>query len=331
MCRLRLVFAVVFCLPGVAVLAQQSPSQMFKETSHDFGPVARAAKVEHRFKFQNTSDKTIHIANVRSSCGCTMPRAEKDTIAPGEVGVIIAAFNTLGFTGQRGAQVTVSFDQPYWTEVQLQVKGYIRTDVVLHPGQVTLGSVDHGSGVEKKIAIEYAGRNDWKILDVKSPSPLLSASVVEKARGNGRVSYELIVQMDKDAPAGYLKNQLTLVTNDRRATQFPVNVEGFVVEELSVSPSTLMLGLVRPGQEVTKQIVVRGKEPFRVLSIHCENKSFTFNPSDESKTVHLIPVHFTPGATSGKFAERIVIETDMRGRIIELPTSGQVAAPLAGN
>ena len=40
---------------------------MFKESSHDFGNVARGAKTEYRFKFQNIYEEPLHIAAVRSS------------------------------------------------------------------------------------------------------------------------------------------------------------------------------------------------------------------------------------------------------------------------
>ena len=37
--------------------------------------------------------------------------------------------------------MTVTIDKPFHAEVQLQVHGYIRTDVVVDPGQVALGLV----------------------------------------------------------------------------------------------------------------------------------------------------------------------------------------------
>ena len=40
------------------------------------------------------------------------------------------------------------------------------------------------------------------------------------------MQYELTVHLKPNAPAGYIKEQLTLVTNDRRATEFPLDIEG---------------------------------------------------------------------------------------------------------
>src|SRR5262245_51513006 len=109
--------------------AQQWADKLFETKAHDFGSVPRAAKSEYLFKVTNPYGEDLHIASVRSSCGCTIPRIEKDTLKTNEQGAIIAEFNTRAFTGQRHARVTVTIDRPRFAEVQLDIKGYIRTDV----------------------------------------------------------------------------------------------------------------------------------------------------------------------------------------------------------
>jgi len=329
----RIVCTLALLLCATTASAQQWADKMFSEKSINFGPVPRAAKIEHEFIVTNNTNQTVHISHVRSSCGCTQPRIVGDVLKPGEQGKIVAAFNTHAFTGQRGATVTVTFDQPQWAEVQLQVKGYIRTDVVLSPNYVNFGSVAEGAASEKKIQIAYAGRNDWKITGVKSNSPLVTATVKEISRQNGRVNYELDVKLAEGAPKGYLNDQLVLLTNDRRATQFPVNVEGRIVPELSVSPALLMLGTLQPKQKVTKQIVVKGFEPFKIVDIQCDQQGFTFEPKDkdEAKNVHLIPITFEAPDAAGKVNCKIEITTDLAGqKTATITATAEIGAPLAG-
>lgn len=304
---------------------------LFRETSHDFGSVARAAKIEHRFTFTNTTDRELHIAGVRSSCGCTSPRVDNQTIKPGEEGAVIAAFNTRAFTGQRGATVTVTFDKPYYTEVQFQVRGYIRTDVVVDPPQADLGNIDQGAPVEKVLSINYAGRNDWKITEVKPDSPFVTAEVVEKSRSGGRVGYDLVLRVAPDAPIGYLKDSIWLTTNDQRSPRFPVAVEGNVTADIAVSPTSLMLGEVHPGETIRKQIVVKGRSPFRVLNVD-GGDAFAFRADSDSKAVHLIAVVYTVPSLPGPISARLLIETDLTNHaVIEIPAIGNVSSPLAGH
>ena len=311
--------------------AQEWAEKMFTEKSHDFGSVPRAAKVEYAFVLTNPYKEDIHIAGVRTSCGCTIPRIEKDTLKSWEKGAVIAEFNTRAFTGQRGARVTVTIDKPLYAEVQLQVHGYIRTDVVVDPGQVAFGQVPAGDGAQKTLTIDYAGRGDWKILGVEPTSPFVKANVEEVSRNGGHVAYRLAVSLDKSAPVGYVSDELVLKTNDVRSPQFPVKVDGVVISDLTVSPSSLMLGILQPGQKVTKQIVLKGKQPFRVTAIECDAPGFSFPSITEAKTVHLIPVTFEAGKDPVKLTEKIIIRTDLKEhKQVELPAFGQVLAPLAG-
>ena len=57
--------------------AQEWATKMFRETSHNFGKVARNAKIEYRFPIYNPYKETVHVAAVSSSCGCTTPEIVK--------------------------------------------------------------------------------------------------------------------------------------------------------------------------------------------------------------------------------------------------------------
>jgi hypothetical protein len=303
---------VLVLLATASSPAQEWAKKLFKSpTTHDFGTVARGSKTIYEFEMENIFEEDVHIASVRASCGCTIPSIKKDTLKTWEKGAIIAEFNTRAFLGQRGATVTVTIDKPYYAEVQLNVKGYIRSDVVFNPGTVNFGEVDNGNPAEKRVELTYAGRDSWKILDVRSANPNLEVELTEKARGGGRVSYQMLVRLKDDAAEGYLEDQLTIVTDDARLKNIALPVEGRIVSPLTVSPGSLFLGVLEPGQKVTKQLVVKGKVPFRVTSVKCSDNCFEFKTNTESKTLHLIPVTFTASENPGKLVQTIQIETDM--------------------
>ncbi|QDU98048.1 DUF1573 domain-containing protein [Lignipirellula cremea] len=292
--------------------AQEWARKMFTATSHDFGDVARGAKTEYAFELQNIFKEPIHISGVRTSCGCTTPRVTKDTLNTWEKGAVIAHFNTDTFLGQRGATLTVTIDKPYYAEVQLSVKGYIHSDVVFQPGLVDFGSVDQGAEVARRVQVNFTGRTDWKINDVRSANPNLLVRLDEVSRGGSRVVYDMHVTLKGDAPAGYLRDQLNLVTNDRARPTIPIGVEAIVNSPLTLSPAAWFVGVVKPGQTVDKQLIIRGKKPFRVTDVRCNGDCFTAKPpSGEAKTLQFVPITFTAPATPGEMAAQIVIETDL--------------------
>jgi hypothetical protein len=238
---------------------------------------------------------------------------EPGTLKTYEKGAIVARINSQSFLGQRGATITVTIDKPFYAEVQLHDKVYIRSDVVFNPGSVNLGTVDQGQTAEREVDVSYAGRGDWQIVAVKSANPHLQGELAETLRNGGQVAYKLKVHMDAKAPAGYLHDHLVLVTDDRQSTEIPLAVEGLIQPGITVSPSSLFMGVVHPGQKVTKQLVIQAKKPFRITSIDCADKSFQFDTSGEkeAKVLHLIPVTFVAGDKAGKVLKTVRIETDL--------------------
>ncbi len=292
---------------------QEWARKMFSHTSHDFGVVARGAKMEHRFTIENIYEEDARIASIRSTCGCTATEITKRHLKTWEKAEIVATLDTRNFLGRKDSTLTVVFDLPFRAEVQLHVQSYIRSDVVVHPGGVQFGSVNQGAPAERRLSVSYAGRNDWRIERVECENPFIETQVTESGRAAGRVTYDLVVRLTADSPAGYLRDQLVLVTNDQnpRAARVPVTVEGVVVPALSVRPSPLMLGVLAPGQSITRRLVVQGQTPFRIQSIQCDDPRFAFSVDDEAKPVHLVSVTFTAGSEPGQVNSTLRIVTDL--------------------
>lgn len=312
MIRQACIALVLACSCVSAANGQDWARKMFEGTDHNFGAVARGSTVQHFFFLKNIYKEDIHIASVRSSCGCTDVKITKDTLKTYERQAIVASLNTKSFLGQRSATLTVTIDKPYYAEVQLQVSGFIRSDIMLTPPGVAFGSVDQGVQNVQKVEIVYSGgRADWRITDIKVGNESFDAEAVELSRTRTGAKYELAVRLKPTAPPGYLKDTITVVTNDAATPTFPVDVEGQVVAEITVRPSPLFLGVFKPGQKATKQLVVRGKKPFRITAVECPDSSFEFKfDREELKEVHLIPVTFTAGEGAGKIDSRIVIRVD---------------------
>jgi Protein of unknown function (DUF1573) len=275
----------------------------------------------------------MQITGVRSSCGCTSPTVENPNIKTHEKAYILARFNTRTHVGQKGATLTVTLGPPYSAEVQLHVHGNIRSDVVFNPGAIEFGEVNEGDPKEQRVVVQYAGRPTWKIVDVTNDNDNFEVELNEIERANGRVSYGLLVRLREDVPAGYVKDQLTVVTNDSRPEnqRIPLFVNGHVRPEFSVTPSQLVLGEMAPGQTVTKKIVVRGKEPFKITDVSCGEDCFDFKTdSDDSRKVHFVQVTFKAGEQPGRLQTPIKIVTDRENRGTTLTASATVvAAPVA--
>ena len=204
-----------FALAGTLLLilvstvsGQTWAEKMFGDRVHDFGDVARGATAEYRYELTNLYEEDVHISGIRSSCGCTKVRVEKETLGTHQTAAIVATINTDKFYGKKGATITVTFDKPYYAQIQLQTRVYIRTDVVFEPGSVEVGSVTHGQPVDRQVTVAHAGRSDWRIVDVVSANPHLTGTVEEIGRVGRNTRYRLKVHLDESAPEGYLREHL---------------------------------------------------------------------------------------------------------------------------
>jgi hypothetical protein len=322
---IRLLLALVLSISAGQAAAQEWAEKMFKQLDHDFGTVARGADTVYRFEVTNLYKQTIHLTNVRSSCGCTSPtienaageRVPSATVKTHEKAYIVARFNTRTHVGQKGATLTVSIGpHPYLAEVQLHVHGHIRSDVVFNPGAVEFGEVYQGQASEQTVAVDYAGRSTWEIVDVTNDNDNFEVELKETQRNSNRVSYSLLVRLKSNVPVGYVKDQLTVVTNDTRAEsrRIPLFVSGHVRPEFSVTPSQLVLGDVPAGTQLTKKIVVRGKEPFKIVDVTCGEECFDFKTDAESRALHFVEVTIRAGESPGKLQTPIRIITDRDNR-----------------
>ncbi len=308
-----LFFVIACCFIGTnTASAQQWASKMFDSLSHDFGVVARGSDTVYRFEIKNIYKEDIEIASVRSSCGCTSPSIENRRIKTYEKAYIVAKFNTRTFTGPHSATLTVRITKPYPAQVQLRVHGNIRGDVVFEPGSVDFDSVSQGTNSERTLGITYAGHSNWKIEDVRSVSEFLEAELVEKRRTSGRVNYDLLVRLRDNAPPGFIKEQIVLVTNDRQNPRIPIDVVGKVNAELTVAPQNLALGELTQGEIITKRLIVRSKQPFVVTNVDCSGDDcFSYETSDQPATRQMITLTYSANREPGKFEKPLKISTSL--------------------
>ncbi|RMG46369.1 MAG: DUF1573 domain-containing protein [Acidobacteria bacterium] len=197
------------------------------ERDYDAGRVEIGTVVEHDFVFRNVGDAPVLITQVRPSCGCTVsdypPRIE-----PGEEGAVTLRVDTSKLhSGKQVKSATVVTDAPGAERVVLEVKLDLFAALEFLPKALVYLRVDQGhEKVEKILARPH--RPGLKITDVVTNSPYLEATVApadapkRESEGEGLASlllpregdYWITVKVKDDAPAGLLRGEVTVRTND---------------------------------------------------------------------------------------------------------------------
>ena len=118
--------AVLFLFLGcfaLAVNAQDKVAKIeFKTETIDYGKVERGSNGVRTFEFTNTGTIPLVITDVKSSCGCTIPKKPEEPIAPGETGIIEVKYDTNRAVGPFRKAITVTSNADTPTKV-LKIKG----------------------------------------------------------------------------------------------------------------------------------------------------------------------------------------------------------------
>jgi len=87
--------------------SQKIPLVKFKTMEHDFGYVIKGEVVSYSFKITNSGQADLLIAEVTTTCGCTVSKYPVDPIKPGETKNITAIFNSEDRIGFQNKRITV--------------------------------------------------------------------------------------------------------------------------------------------------------------------------------------------------------------------------------
>lgn len=173
-----IVLTVLFGFMSATVHAELKWDQTTLELHPAFGD---KEAVGH-FKYENTGKTPIHLNSVKTSCGCTVAKSQKDDVAPGEKGEITATFNIGNHVGTQVKSVTVQTDDQTSPTTVLTLKAVLPEGLILAPAFV------YWKVGEKPVArtiMVTAGKGfSAKNIEVQTSNPQFGATV-EPVKGGG--------------------------------------------------------------------------------------------------------------------------------------------------
>jgi hypothetical protein len=109
---------------SLGLYAQEKVAKIeFKTDVIDYGTIEKGSNGIRVFEFTNTGNAPLIISNVRSTCGCTVPKKPDGPIMPGETGEIQVKYDTNRVNPIRKTITVISnADTP---TVALKIKGLV--------------------------------------------------------------------------------------------------------------------------------------------------------------------------------------------------------------
>lgn len=99
------------------------PGIEFENLVHDYGTIKKGSDGNCVFVFENTGESDLILTNVKSSCGCTVPKWPREPLEPGAEAEIKVRYNT-SKTGSFTKTITVYSNAPN-NPIYLKIKGKV--------------------------------------------------------------------------------------------------------------------------------------------------------------------------------------------------------------
>jgi len=123
----KLIAIAIFVFAGLATAQAQKTAKIeFKSETIDYGEIMKGSDGVRVFEFTNVGDAPLVITDVKSSCGCTVPKKPEEPVMPGETGEIEVKYNTT-IVGPIRKTVTVYSNADESTKA-LKIKGLVKDD-----------------------------------------------------------------------------------------------------------------------------------------------------------------------------------------------------------
>ncbi|WP_299108733.1 DUF1573 domain-containing protein [uncultured Tenacibaculum sp.] len=114
---------VAICLLSLSINAQEFK---FETETIDYGKIAYGSEGKRTFEFTNIGDAPLIIKDIKSTCGCTVPKKPEKPIMPGEKGQIEVSYDTKRPGGFSKAITIMSNAKK--KRRMLKIKGFITKD-----------------------------------------------------------------------------------------------------------------------------------------------------------------------------------------------------------
>jgi len=298
----------------VALLALTSMSRagadsFFAEKVHDFGATPHGPTLVHYFRFTNSGKETLTISSVGVSCGCVTASNPVSQVKPGESSYICAQMDTRRFADSRTVTIYVRFSTPQAEEVSLKVTANSLDELTMYPETMAFGGIAKGAPAKSSVQVTLLGDPNWNITEAKADSNYVKPETKLVKRNGAEVTFEVSATLRSDLPVGKWYTDVWLTTNHPKASKVrvPLTVD---VSPVTVSPTSLILGDIKVGDNVEEKVVVSAEKPFKIKSVLGTDSLVSVTGAEgDPKAKYILKFSVKP-LQAGAISREVKVQTD---------------------
>jgi len=293
---------------SVSVAVGLAPEITFDKVVHDFGEVSALKIYKYEFKFSNTGDALLRIAEVKKCCGSAVT-LDKQELAPGESGVLKVAYNSGRGSGAVRRQLHVISNDPANPRVTLVIKAMIVAKVAYAPKRILLVLNEENAGCPK-ITLSSIDKQPFSIKTFRSTGNCITADVDRSVEATKFVLQPKVdLEKLQKRSVGSVAISLTHPEMDR------VNIYFSTLLRFKTTPRSIILFNPEPKKPTVKKVTVVNNynEQFGVESTSSEKGFVKVLSQEKTDKGYQFEVEITPPPPddTGKFTD--VLYVNLKG------------------
>lgn len=298
------------------------PRLMFEEQVYDFGIAGPEEKISHTFRFTNTGAVPLKIARVSTDCGCTAALISATDIPPEGSGEIRAVFETRRYKGKQEKTITVYSNDPYEPEIELVMRGIVKTEVAVDPQGLNFGDIQKGETFTKTVRLLQLSQNNLVLKKIEANDNYFAVAASRFREENSR-GINIDVTLKPDVSVGQFSEVITLHTNLKRRPRIDVPIWANILGMIKVEPGMLSFGVIKKGMggSAEARIIRRDGGEFSIVRTESNLPYLTVDVKElVRRKEYALTVHVQKNSPAGRMAGEIKIFTDYpEEAVVKLP------------
>jgi hypothetical protein len=244
------------------------PAITFESIVYDFNNVNPGSNLSCEFKFTNTGDSQLQIKDVQTTCGCTVPKLEKNEYKAGESGTIKVNFAAGSGIGPVTKQLYVLSNDAIEPRLTLTLKANVVKKVAINPETIVLSLKKPNAGCPD-ITLTSIDGNAFAITGFKSSPDCMKLDFDPNSQA---VKFVLSPQVDVQKLKKSLRGTIHITLNHPECKEVTALFDAPSLYK--TTPPTLLLFNAEPRKPITRDkvwLLSNYNEDFEVESTSSDN------------------------------------------------------------
>jgi len=285
------------------------PIIMFDKVVHDFGEMGPGAKKTAEFKFTNTGEGLLKIADVEECCGVAT-KLEKRQYLPGESGILKVEYSSGSGVGVMRRELYVISNDKTKPKTALTIKAKIVPKIAYEPQRGLRLFLEDENAESPKITLTSLDGKPFSIEEFKSTGNCISADYDPSVEAT---KFVLQLKIDKEKLQRSLNGLISIsLTHPESGT---ITIPFNALPRFKITPAQIIVFDVEPGKPITRNIWVHNNygTDFEIESVSSQNNTVKVLNQDKIRHGYQFGLEIMPPAAEGKTGFTDILRVNVKG------------------